>query len=142
MLSYFWLQFILNEFNLKWMFGLNWQYFNLFSCPLVKLKVTILKLKYYTMMIFFFTKCILRIWLRQLLPLKRIKISSIPIIKPNRHIAHITYFFYVNYVAICLFLISYGFAVTIPLIIKTTGEFIAFEFTVIDLVNVPTLLVL
>lgn len=38
--------------------------------------------------------------------------------------------------------ICYCFAVTIPLIDKTTGELIALELTVIDLRNVPTLLVL
>ena len=37
---------------------------------------------------------------------------------------------------------TYCLAVTVPLIIKTSGEFTAFEFTVIDLVNAPTLLVL
>ncbi len=36
----------------------------------------------------------------------------------------------------------YCLGVTVPLIIKTNGEFTAFEFTVIDLVNAPTLLVL
>ncbi len=37
---------------------------------------------------------------------------------------------------------AYCLAVTVPLIIKTSGEFTAFEFTVIDLVNAPMLLVL
>jgi hypothetical protein len=37
---------------------------------------------------------------------------------------------------------AYCLAVTVPLMINTTGLLMALEFTVIDLVNAPTLLVL